>query len=211
VKKAIKVGWESAESHRHGHVTIGGMDPATRVCPFCGEPPGAAIFCAACGRNLAAVEQLPTRAEWEATRPAEDGTLEQRSADDAAGGTLEQRSAGATAAFLAAMHAAGDPGVTRTPKARQKAFGRTGHVDGWVVRPVDRDEEDLRKGRYVPGFVLTVDGDYHRLDNEVRGWGQRDFPRYFHTVSPEPVEPPADDRVVDELAAVLREHGVAAD
>jgi hypothetical protein len=178
------------------------MDPATRVCPFCGEPPGAALFCAACGRNLAAVEQLPTRAEWEATRPPEHGGAE---------GTPEQRCADATAAFLAAMHAAGDPGVTRTPKARQKALGRTGHVDGWVVRPVDRDEEDLRTGRYVPGFVLTIEGDYHRLDSEVRGWGQRDFPRYFHTVSPEPVEPPVDDRVIDELAAVLREHGLAAD
>jgi hypothetical protein len=178
------------------------VEPATRVCPFCGEPPGAAIFCAVCGRNLAAVQQLPTRSEWEASPAA---------ADLADSRTLEQRCVDATAAFLAAMHAAGDPGTTRTPKASQKAFGRTGHVDGWVVRPVDRDEEDLRKGRYVPGLVLTVDGAYHQLDNEVRGWGQRDFPRYHHTVSPDPVEPPVDERLVDELAAVLREHGVAAE
>ena len=42
------------------------MSADTRVCPFCGEPPGTGVFCAACGRNLATVEQLPTRAEWEA-------------------------------------------------------------------------------------------------------------------------------------------------
>jgi len=41
-----------------------------RVCPFCGEPPGRGVFCEACGRNLAAVERLPTRAEWEAGQPA---------------------------------------------------------------------------------------------------------------------------------------------
>ena len=54
-----------------------------RVCPFCGEPPGTGVFCAACGRNLAAVERLPTRAEWEAgaepaTRAAATGRPRRR-------------------------------------------------------------------------------------------------------------------------------------
>src|SRR6478672_10198778 len=57
---------------RHGAPRRRGLAPSEamatteRVCPYCGEPPGPGVFCAACGRNLAAVEQLPTRAEWEA-------------------------------------------------------------------------------------------------------------------------------------------------
>jgi uncharacterized Zn finger protein (UPF0148 family) len=71
-----------------------------RVCPHCGEPPGG-VFCAACGRNLATVERLPTRAEWEIAGVQDDRSLADRCAE-------------ATAAFLAAMHAAGDPGKTKT-------------------------------------------------------------------------------------------------
>ena len=71
-----------------------------RVCPFCGEPPGAGVFCAACGRNLAHVERLPTRAwEWEGA------------GDPAA----------ATAEFLAAMVAAGNPGAERLERAAAAA------------------------------------------------------------------------------------------
>jgi formylglycine-generating enzyme required for sulfatase activity len=43
-----------------------------RVCPFCGNPPGAGVFCQACGRNLAAVERLPTAEEWAAGARAEE-------------------------------------------------------------------------------------------------------------------------------------------
>ena len=55
--------------------------------------------------------------------------------------------------------------------------------------PVDREDFDGPK-RYEPGVLLSVDGTFHRLDNELRGWGQRDFPRYEHRVSPDPVDPP---------------------
>jgi hypothetical protein len=48
------------------------------------------------------------------------------------------------------------------------------------------------------------------LDSELRGWGQRDFPVYHHTVQPDPVEPPADGRLAGELEAVLRANGVSA-
>ena len=74
------------------------------------------------------------------------------------------------------MHAAGDPGHTGTPVAKGPAFGRTAKVEGWVVRPVDRDD-DSKPRRYEPGLVLSVDGAFHRLDSELRGWGQRDFPK----------------------------------
>jgi hypothetical protein len=170
-----------------------------RVCPFCGEPPGGGVFCAACGRNLAAVEQLPTRAEWQDSTPATDDR------------PVAERCAEATAAFLAAMHAAGDPGTTATPLTGKSGFFRTPTVRGWVVRAVHRDPaaelEELRE--YEPGLVLTTDGSFHRLDSEVRGWGQRDFPVFYDSVDPEPIEPPAEERLIRELAAVLRDTGVA--
>jgi hypothetical protein len=155
-----------------------------RVCPFCGEPPGDGGFCAACGRNLAAVDRLPTREEWE--RGASAGSP-----------------AEATAAFLDAMHTAGDPGTVEMPIAKRSAFGRTKQLRGWVIRPVDREDFEQPR-RYVPGLLLTVDGAFHQLDSELRGWGQRDFPVYHHTVSTEPVDPPADDRLPGELEAVRR-------
>jgi len=175
------------------------MEPRTRVCPFCGEPPGAGMFCEACGRNLAAVGQLPTRAEWErGTATAPDP------------GEIAERLARATAAFLAAMHAAGDPGL------RDDVFPVTGTMRrkrgpaAWVVRPVRREPDDDIQ-RYEPGWVLTAEGAWHRLESEVRGWGQRDFPRFVDTPAPEPVAPPAEPRLAGELDAVLREHGVVAD
>lgn len=174
------------------------MQADTHVCPFCGEPPGAGVFCAACGRNLAAVDQLPTRAEWTA----------------GAGRTAAQPAfasgAEATEAFLAAMRAAGDPGMTATPVAGSSGLlRRAGRLEGWVVRPVERNEEDLKDGHYVPGLVLTPAGHYHRLDNKIRGWGTRDFPRFEHSVSGEPVEPPDEARLSGELAAVLEANGLA--
>lgn len=179
------------KAHRHAvwHGTMGAMSDAERVCPFCGEPPGPGVFCAACGRNLSAVERLPTRAEW---GPRDEG------------GTAED----ATAAFLQAMGGAGAPGRERLPCGTARTFRRAPTLEGWIVRPVERDEDNLRDGRYEPGLFLTVDGTFHRLDNEVRGWGQRDFPQYHHTVDAEPVPPPARGELRALLAAVRARHGV---
>jgi hypothetical protein len=167
------------------------MDPSARVCPYCGEPPGTGVFCAACGRSLADVSRLPSAAEWAADaarEPALDG-------------------AQAVDGFLAAMHAAGDPGAKQFPVGKPNLLGRTRHIRGWVVRPVDREDFSGPK-RYVPGLVLTVDGRFHQLDSELRGWGQRDFPTYHHTASTDPVDAPLDARLVEELAALRAAHGV---
>ena len=102
------------------------------------------------------------------------------------------------------MHAAGDPGTKRTPMSG--SGWRRRHVDGWVVRAVDRDE-NLPPKRYESGLVLTVEGAFHQLDNEVRGYGTRDFPSYEHTVGPEPVEMPVEARLIAELGAVLAANG----
>ena len=49
------------------HMDTGnGPDPATRVCPRCGEEAGEQRFCGGCGLNLSAQHELPTRSEWEA-------------------------------------------------------------------------------------------------------------------------------------------------
>jgi hypothetical protein len=192
----------SAWAGRRGWQHVGAMEAGERVCPFCGEPPGTGVFCAACGRNLAAVERLPTRGEWEArvegTRPPAGGD-----------GALAERCAAATAAFLAAMRAAGCPGVTKTPRRKQALLRRAGRAEGWVVRPVDRDD-DVSPRRYESGLVLTTDGDWYRLDNVVRGYGTRDFPQYEHTVGAEPIAMPVDERLPAELASVLRAQGLDA-
>jgi hypothetical protein len=150
------------------------------------------VFCEACGRNLAAVERLPCAEEWEAGErdapPAVDPTA-------------------AVTAFLAAMHDAGDPGATDFPAGKPSLLGRTKRVRGWAVRPVDREDFEGPK-RYEPGLVLTVDGAFHQLDSELRGWGQRDFPTYLHSASAEPVEPPLEPRLVAELEAVRAANGV---
>jgi hypothetical protein len=165
------------------------MDPSARVCPYCGEPPGGGTFCQACGRNLAGVDRLPTAAEWAAAEP-------------------EARDAVAT--FLAAMRAAGEPGAKSLPAGPPNWLGRTAKVRGWVVRPVDREDFAETK-RYVPGLLLAVDGRFHQLDSELRGWGQRNFPHYEHTVSAEPVEPVVDARLIEELTAVREANGVRGD
>jgi hypothetical protein len=195
-----------------------GVEASARVCPFCGEPPGAGVFCDACGRNLAAVERLPTRAEWQpagaeaggigaapldAASPA--GPHDPGAPVDAPAGSVEERCAAAAAAFLGAMDAAGRPATTTWPTPKPSAFRRAGKVEGWVVRPVDREDFERPK-RYEPGLVLSVEGRFHRLDSELRGWGQRDFPHYHHTVSAEPVEPAADDALVADLAALRAAH-----
>jgi len=177
------------------------MDPSTRVCPFCGALPGAGVFCASCGRNLAAVDRLPTLAEWSAGRPADDPSP---AATEAAPAT---RSADAAAAFLEAMHAAGDPGAKEIPIGKPSAFRRARRVRGWVVRPVEREDFEQPR-RYEPGLLLTVEGRFHRLDSELRGWGQRDFPQYHHTACPDPVAPPSEARLIAELSAVRAANGV---
>jgi len=166
----------------------------TRVCPYCGEPPGPGVFCAACGRNLSAVERLPTRADWEARREKDEPA------------PLAERWAAAVATFLASMHAAGDPGRTALPTSQRRAFGRQPTIDGWIVRPVARDEDS--PSRYEPGLFLSVGGAFHRVESEVRGWGQRDFPQYYESVTAEPIQPPVDEQLLDELAALLRAHQV---
>ena len=177
------------------------MSADARVCPFCGDRPGEGIFCQACGRSLRSVERLPTRAEWEREGNREPGasSVETR--------PLSERCAAATANFLAAMHAAGNPGTERTPMKKESAFQRRRSATGWVVRPVDR--EDFEKPRrYEPGLVLTIEGSYLRLHSELRGWGQSNFPHYQHTVESEAVDMPVEERLVGELAAVLETHGV---
>jgi hypothetical protein len=84
---------------------------------------------------------------------------------------------------------------------------RSRHVDGWVIRPVDRDD-NLPPQRYDPGLVLTTTGEFYRLDNQVRGYGTRDFPTYHHTVAPEPMDAPVAARLIAELDAVLADNGV---
>jgi hypothetical protein len=177
------------------------MESEARVCPFCGSRPGVGMFCEACGRNLQAIERLPTRAEWEG-----EGRAERRGSAEGMR-SLEERCADATAAFLAAMRAADNPGAVRTPMSKASPFRRAGSAHGWVLRPVDR--EDFEKPRrYEPGLVLTVEGRFHRLHSELRGWGQRDFPHYQHTVEPDAIDMPATERLIGELAAVLRAHGL---
>jgi hypothetical protein len=171
------------------------MTDETRVCPHCGEPPGAGVFCDGCGRNLSGVEQLPTRAEWHAgpTGPQ----------------SLADRCAAATQAFLAAMHAAGDPGAEKT--SFRGGSGLRRRPRAWVVREVSRTNEDPLHYEYEPGLILTTDGRFHRLESEVRGWGQARFPLYVDTATSDPIEAPVDDRLIDELAALLRAHDVAAE
>jgi len=165
-----------------------------RVCPHCGEPPGEGAFCASCGRNLASVERLPTRAEWEIADAQDDLPLAERCET-------------ATAAFLAAMHAAGDPGTTKTKMSGGSGFRRPKQVQGWVLRAVDRDEY-LPPKRYESGLVLSVDGTFHQLDNVARGYGTRDFPVWEHTVAPEPVAMPVEARLIAELGTLLAAHGL---
>jgi hypothetical protein len=176
------------------------MDADERVCPFCGGPPGAGLFCSACGRNLGALERLPTRAEWQNERSANAGT-------DAPAGSLVVRCAEATATFLAAMREAGNPGAKRMPMSKGSAFRRAGSMRGWVLRPVDREDFEEPR-RYEPGLVLTIEGRFHLLDSELRGWGQRNFPHYQHTVRPNAIDMPVEERLISELATVLSAHGL---
>ena len=151
------------------------------MCPFCGERPGDGVFCAACGRNLANVERLPTAGEWSAP-------------EDLAGAVADAKEE-----LLEALRAAGEPGAKEVQAGKPRAFGRVARVRGWVVRPVEREDFEEPR-RYEHGLLLTVDGEFRRLDSELRGWGQRDFPQYHLSASPDPVEPPPERRLLEELA-----------
>ena len=169
------------------------MASTDRVCLYCGEPPGPGVFCAACGRNLAAIERLPTRAEWEArvgTAPA--------AATGSPPATAPARSpAEATGAFLDAMRAAGNPGTTKLPMPdapKEGLLRRTPDAQGWVVRRVVWDDRDDPK-HHQPGLLLTTGGTYHRIDSQIRGWGQRNFPVFYDTAAAGAMDPPDDGRL----------------
>jgi hypothetical protein len=190
------------------------MTSTERVCLYCGEPPGAGVFCAACGRNLTAIERLPTRAEWEA---GVGGVLSAAADPEPAAAAAPSPSsfsvtpAEATAGFLDAMRAAGNPGTTKLPVPdgpKEGFFRRTPEAEGWVVRPVVWDDRD-QPTRHAPGLLLTTGGTYHRINSQIRGWGQRNFPVFFDTAAAEALEPPEDGRLPADLYAVLREHGAA--
>jgi hypothetical protein len=173
------------------------MERDARVCPYCGEQPGSGVFCAACGRNLSAVERLPTRADWETQRRDEDSRQ------------LAAPRPTSVSAFLESMHAAGDPGITKLPTSQRRAFGRQPQIEGWIVRPVARDDEE-QPSQYEPGLLLSADGTFHRVESEVRGWGQRDFPQFYESANSEPIAPSVDDQLLDELAGLLRAHAAPA-
>jgi hypothetical protein len=178
---------------------MAGMDSNVRVCPYCGQPPGSGMFCDACGRNLSQVERVPTRAEWETDPSARAGPPPESS-------SLSDRCAAATAAFLAAMRAAGDPGAAKTPLRGGSVLRRSPRA--WVLREVHRKNDDPTHYDYEPGLALTTEGRFHRLESEVRGWGQARFPVYVDSAAPDPIAMPVEERLIEELAALLREHDV---
>jgi hypothetical protein len=98
----------------------------------------------------------------------------------------------ATGAFLEAMRAAGNPGTTTLPMPdgpKEGLLRRTPEVEGWVVRPVVWDDRDNPR-HHQPGLLLTTGGAYHRIDSQIRGWGQRNFPVFFDTAAADALDPP---------------------
>jgi len=63
-----------------------GVDPDQRVCPDCGSAAGSQPFCASCGKNLAHEDRLPSRAEWDASRPTPETEPVAAAIEDAAPG-----------------------------------------------------------------------------------------------------------------------------
>jgi hypothetical protein len=156
------------------------------------------MFCDACGRNLSQIERLPTRSEWEIEPSARAAGVSES--------PLADRCAAATATFLAAMRAAGDPGAAKAPLLGGSGLRRRPHA--WVLRHVHRKNDDPMHYDYEPGLLLTTEGRFHRLESEVRGWGQARFPRYADGANPDPIEMPVEERLIEELAAVLRDNDV---
>jgi len=191
---------------RQGLAPSEAMASTERVCLYCGEPPGPGVFCAACGRNLAAVERLPTRAEWETGTGAAPASVAGPAAAAPARSPAE-----ATGAFLDAMRAAGNPGTAKLPMPdgpKEGLLRRTPEAEGWVVRRVVWDDRDDPR-HHQPGLLLTTGGAYHRIDSQIRGWGQRNFPVFYDTAAADPLDPPDDGRLAADLDAVLREHDAA--
>jgi hypothetical protein len=187
------------------------MASTERVCPYCGEPPGPGVFCAACGRNLSAVERLPTRAEWETGAGAAPASAAGAPPPAMPAPAPALPPAEATGVFLDAMRAAGNPGTTTLPMPdgpREGLLRRTPEVEGWVLRPVVWDDRDNPR-HHEPGLFLTTGGTYHRIDSQIRGWGQRNFPVFFDTAAAGALDPPEDGRLAADLDAVWREHGAA--
>ena len=57
--------------------------------------------------------------------------------------------------------------------------------------------------------VADADGNYHLVESKVRGYGTRDFPRFEDTVAGDPIDLPVEERIIDELAVLLRENEVS--
>ena len=96
------------------------------------------------------------------------------------------------------------------PTSGGSGWRRARKLDAWLLRAVHRASDD-EPTRYVPGLVITVEGRFHRLVSEVRGWGQRDFPRFYDTIDAEPIDMPVEERLPDELAAVLRANAIVGE
>jgi hypothetical protein len=161
------------------------------------------MFCDACGRHLSAVERLPTRGEWEIEQSVSATT-----ASDAR--ALPDRCAAATATFLAAMRAAGNPGAAKAALPGGSGLRRARRPHAWVLRRVHRENDDPLHYAYQPGLLLTTEGRFHRIESEVRGWGQARFPLYVDVPHPDPIEMPVEERLIEEFAAVLRDNDVSA-
>jgi hypothetical protein len=84
--------------------------PRTLVCPRCGEAAGEQRFCGQCGLNIAAQDELPTRAEWEARAAGAPAST------PAAGTSPRTPAVGATAS--------GAPGPTISPSEAAQLFVR---------------------------------------------------------------------------------------
>lgn len=64
-------------------------DPDTRVCPRCGDEAGDQRFCSGCGLNLAQQEEIPTRADWEASAHEQAGNQRKQASRSPLGRLLE--------------------------------------------------------------------------------------------------------------------------
>jgi hypothetical protein len=150
----------------------------------------------------AAAQRLTTPRGWD--------HYEMDRESDASATPLADRCTAATESFLAAMRAAGNPGATKAPFPSGSGLRRTRRPHAWVLRPVGRENADPMHYEYEPGLLLTTEGRFHRLESEVRGWGQARFPHYVDTANPDPTDMPVEERLIEELATVLRDNDVIA-
>ena len=167
---------------RRGLAPSEAMASTERVCPYCGEPPGPGVFCAACGRNLAAVERLPTRAEWEADATA---VLAPAAGPVAARGARARRRPRRPARSSTRCARPATPGRRScrcpTPPRRASCAARRRWRDGSCGR--SSGTTATTPGTTSPGSSSTTGGTYHRIDSQIRGWGQRNFPVFYDTAA----------------------------